>query len=106
MRAVEPNAPLTKVEKRIGVKYCGGCNPGYDRVEITERVQFHFNNRLSFLRHDEPEIDLLIFISGCHRACAGQNLTASKIPSCSVTGEDDLDKLVNWLKSLDQKGDS
>jgi len=24
---------------RIGVKYCGGCNPRYDRVALVERIQ-------------------------------------------------------------------
>jgi hypothetical protein len=92
-------------KKRIGIKYCGGCNPGYERVEMIQRVQFRFNDRFLFLRHDEPDIDVLVLMSGCHRACAGKDLNTAKIPLCSVTGENDFDNLINWLKSLDQKGD-
>jgi hypothetical protein len=92
-------------KKKIGIKYCGGCNPGYERVEMIERVRFRFDDRFLFLRHDEPDLDVLILMSGCHRACAGNDLDLTRIPHCSVAGEMDFDTLINWVKSLDQKGD-
>ena len=94
-----------KTKKRIGIKYCGGCNPGYERVEMTERVQFRFNDQFLFLRHDDPDIEGLILMSGCHRTCASQDVNPTEIPHCSITGENDFDTLINWLKTLDQKGD-
>jgi hypothetical protein len=94
-----------QTKKKIGIKYCGGCNPAYERVEMIERIQFRFNDRFFFLRHDEPHIDVLILMSGCHRACAGENLNTKKIPYYSVTGENHFNSLINWLKSLDQRGD-
>jgi len=90
---------------KIGVKYCGGCNPGYERVEMIERVQFRFNDQFLFLRHDDPDIEGLILMSGCHRTCASQDVNPTEIPHCSITGENDFDTLINWLKTLDQKGD-
>jgi hypothetical protein len=102
----KPNKPRgMQIRKKIGIKYCGGCNPGYERVEMIQRVQFRFNDRFLFFRHDEPDIDILVLMSGCHRACAGKDLNTAKIPHCSVTGENDFDTLINWLKSLNQKGD-
>jgi len=105
MRGLESDSFLLKVKKRIGIKYCGGCNPGYERVEMMEGVQFRFSDRFFFLRHDEPDIDVLILMSGCHRACAGENLNTTKIPYCSVTGENDFNGLISWLKSLELRGD-
>jgi hypothetical protein len=105
MRGSESVSFLLKVKKRIGIKYCGGCNPGYERVEMIERVQFRFDDRFLFLRYDEPDIDALVLMSGCHRACAAQGLDMKKIPHCPVAGENDFHTLINWLKSLDQKGD-
>ena len=93
------------VKKKIGVKYCGGCNPGYERVEMIERIQFRLDDRFLFLPHDEIDIDALVLMSGCHRACAGKDLNIAKIPHCLVIGENDFHTLINWLKSLDQKGD-
>ena len=90
---------------KVGVKYCGGCNPGYERVEMIERVQFRFNDRFLFIRHDEPDIDVLVLMSGCQRACAGKDFDLTKIPHFSVTGENDFSGLISWLRSIDRKGD-
>ena len=105
MRGSESVSSLLRVKKRIGIKYCGGCNPGYERVEMIERVQFGFDNRFLFLRHDELDIDALVLMSGCQRACAAKDLNLKKIPHCLVAGENDFHALINWLKSLDRKGD-
>lgn len=72
---------------------------------MADRIKFRFNDRFIFLRHDEPDIEALILMSGCPRACACQDLNNNKILQCSITGANDLEKLMNWLKSLDQKGD-
>jgi hypothetical protein len=90
---------------KIGIKYCGGCNPGYERVEMIERVQFRFNDRFLFLHHDDPDIEGVILMSGCPRTCASQDVNPTEIPNCSITGENDFNTLITWLKSLDQKGD-
>ena len=94
-----------KTKKKIGIKYCGGCNPGYERVEMMEGVQFRFNDRFLFLRHDEPDIEGMVLMSGCHRACASRDFNSTEILCCSITGENGFDTLMNWLKSLNQKGD-
>jgi len=100
-----PSLNEMKIMKRVGVRYCGGCNPGYERVETIERVQFRLNDRFLFLRHDDPDIDALVLMSGCPRACASRDLNPTGIPHCSITGENDFEILMNWLKSLDEKGD-
>lgn len=91
--------------KRIGVKYCGGCNPFYERVEIVWRIQSQLNDPFLFFRHDEPDIDVMVLLSGCQRACAAQDLNRT-VPHYSVTGENDFEALMGWLKSLTAKGDS
>jgi len=72
---------------------------------MMERVQSRFNDRFVFLCHEEPDLDALILVGGCHRVCAGDDLNKAGIPHCLVTGEDDFDSLIDWLKSLDRKGD-
>jgi hypothetical protein len=37
---------------KIGIRYCGGCNPHYERVEMIQRVQALVGDRLLFIRHD------------------------------------------------------
>jgi hypothetical protein len=89
---------------RIGIKYCGGCNPSYERVEIVHRIQSRFNNRLQFIRHDQPDIDGMILMSGCQRACAEQDLNRTVL-HYSVSGENDFEATMDWLKSLVSRGD-
>jgi len=88
---------------RIGIKYCGGCNPFYERVEIVQRAQSDFNCRLLFVHHDQTDIDGMIFMSGCQRACAVQDLNRT-VPHYSVTWENDFEALMGWLKSMVAKG--
>lgn len=92
-------------KKRIAVKYCGGCNPSYERVEMIQRVQSQLRDRFLFLPHDESDIELMVLVNGCHRACANQEVNPTGILHYSVTGENDFENLMDWLTSLDQKGD-
>jgi hypothetical protein len=91
--------------KKIGVKYCGGCNPAYERVEMVQRVQSQLKDQFFFLRHDEPGIVAMVLLSGCHRACASQDLHPTEISFYSVTGENDFKNLIDNLTSLHEKGD-
>jgi len=93
-------------KKRIGVKYCGGCNPSYERVEMVERIKFRFNDQFLFLRHDDPELEVMVLMSGCQRACACRDWNPKAIPHYSVTGENDFENLIGWLTSPSGKGDS
>ena len=94
------------VRKRIGVKYCGGCNPTYERVEMVEKIQFRFGDEFLFHRHREQEGDFLILVSGCPRACADQSSDQRIVPTYSATGKHDFETLIDWLTTLDEKGDS
>ena len=93
------------MKKRIGLKYCGGCNPTYERVEMIEKVQFRLGDQFLFYRHGDEEIEVLILVSGCQRACAGQGLNHGTDSSYSVTGEGDYETLIKWLTDFSEKGD-
>ncbi len=90
--------------KKIGIKYCGGCNPTYERIEMVERVQSRLEGRFLFLRHDQQELDGLILINGCPRSCASQDLNHIEAPHLSVAGESDFKSLIDWLEGLYEKG--
>jgi len=90
--------------KKIGVKYCGGCNPTYERVEMIQRVQFRLGDQFLFQQQGEQGVDALIFINGCQRACAFQNFDQKETFNYSITGENDFEALVDWLIHLNKKG--
>ena len=89
--------------KRIGIKYCGGCNPHYERVDLVQKVRSLMKGRFLFLKHDQKDLNGLILVNGCPRACAVQNLNEAEIPCRLVVKENDLASLIDWLETIDGK---
>lgn len=55
---------------RFGFKFCGGCNPRYDRVHVLESIKKHFANRVTFENSENGEnYDGLLVIGGCSNCC-------------------------------------
>ena len=55
----------------IGVKYCGGCNPEYERVRTVERIKSELNGHTFELFADDMVFDRVLVIVGCGKACVG-----------------------------------
>ena len=72
---------------------------------MIEKVQFRLGDQLLFHRHGDEDIETLILVSGCQRACAGQGLNQDRNSSYSVTGEGDYETLIKWLTDFIEKGD-
>ena len=92
-----------EIRKKIGIKYCGGCNPTYERVEIVERVRSRLKDRFLFLRYDQQDLDVLVLINGCPRSCATKNLEYKEVPYRSIVAENDFETLMDWLTALNEK---
>jgi uncharacterized phage-like protein YoqJ len=57
---------------KIAVKFCGGCNPLYERGEIVARLRREYPQAaVTFVSQDEnwPQSDLCLIIKGCRGAC-------------------------------------
>lgn len=75
---------------RIAVKYCGGCNPAYERAEIVARLsriirQHHLQWELAPLRQEE--YDVLLVINGCAVGCVAKKFAVPGKPVLIVSGE-------------------
>ena len=56
---------------KIGVKYCGGCNPVYNRGRQVKRLQEQFpEHEFDFGAGDMKECEIGLVVCGCVRACA------------------------------------
>ena len=91
------------IKKKIGIKYCGGCNPTYERLEFIQEVQSRLGNRFLFCRSDRRDLDGMLLINGCVRSCATENLDHKETAYVSISGEEDLELLIDWLTELDQQ---
>ncbi|WP_227020263.1 hypothetical protein [Sinanaerobacter chloroacetimidivorans] len=54
-----------------GVKFCGGCNPRYERGKALETIKNHFKGRVEFVNvQEDAEYDFVLVIGGCTNCCA------------------------------------
>jgi hypothetical protein len=86
---------------KFGIKYCGGCNPQYDRVLIASR----FKERIGYEHSVEPVkegdiYDIAIILCGCTCACA--NTEAIKVinKKLYMTSENDYEKLLIDIEKI------
>ena len=55
--------------RRIGLKYCGGCNPLYDRVQAVESVRKRLKDKIELVSHEDREAEGTLVVAGCPTAC-------------------------------------
>jgi hypothetical protein len=55
---------------KVGIKYCGGCNPGYDRVALADFIKQSLHGKAEFVPLDHAHIDLILAVEGCRTCCA------------------------------------
>jgi hypothetical protein len=56
---------------KIGIKYCGGCNPAFDRAAAAQKIKDRMKETVEFVSYDDPGAELVLVITGCSAACAG-----------------------------------
>lgn len=56
--------------KKIGVLFCGGCNPAYNRELLYRQLKQHYELSFIFEFYNESDkYDLLLIINGCSSEC-------------------------------------
>ncbi len=56
--------------RRVGLKYCGGCNPHYDRIAVAEDLKVRLGREIAWASPEAGDLDLVLAIEGCETACA------------------------------------
>ena len=85
----------------IGVRYCGGCSPVYDRVSAVKRLQkllpeFSFVNAEPGKRYAAA-----LIVNGCFNACTSTlNLAVPAYRQISICGFEDLLPARDRIKEL------
>jgi hypothetical protein len=55
--------------KTIALKYCGGCDPAFDRVQYFQRIRDAAPGAVQWVALDEGGFSTVLIISGCETAC-------------------------------------
>jgi hypothetical protein len=83
----------------VGLKYCGGCKPNYDRVALVEEIQRRLGHGVSWVRADDPAAELVLAVHGCPTACADLEPCQEK-PIFAVTGPEAAEAFVRHIQTL------
>lgn len=83
----------------VAVKYCGGCNPRYDRVALVRALEAAFPGVRFVPARPGEAGDLLLVVSGCRTACAGLEGLEARLGRFTVRGPEDLPAAAALLRS-------
>lgn len=85
----------------VGVYYCGGCNPRYDRKAVVEYLQARLPGCLLEPVREGTVYDVYVAICGCETGCTVR--TASCASTLRTNCSEDLLQVERDIKSM-QKG--
>jgi len=63
---------------KIGIKFCGGCNPAFDRVAAVEKIKKGLEGKAEFVPLNDETSEMVIAVMGCGNACAELGETREK----------------------------
>ncbi len=71
----------------VAVKFCGGCNPAYERLEYLEKIKSAAGDRIRWVLIGDGGFEAILVISGCLTACPEEHLPDS-VPILSLKTDD------------------
>ncbi len=60
--------------KKIAVKFCGGCDPVFDRVDYFRRIRDIAGPAIIWVSLEDVGFDTILLIQGCETACPEKDL--------------------------------
>lgn len=86
-----------------GVKFCGGCNPKYDRKLLHDILKKEYTNikyQPVSSNPDSFEYDLIIVICGCSVVCADYKRYKTKTKYIVVNSNEEIHKLKKEIEEI------
>ena len=82
---------------KVGLKYCGGCRAGYDRVAMVESIRERLTQEVEFVAADSEEAQMILIVTGCSTACAKID-KVSDVPIRYITSPEDAER---WMAEME-----
>jgi len=83
---------------RIGLKYCGGCNPQYDRVQAVASIKKRLKKKVEFVSYEDPDAQGTLVVAGCPTACVDLKLFEGR-PIWVVTSPQDVERFIEMMSN-------
>lgn len=90
--------PDKKEPLKIGIKYCGGCKPAYDRVEQVRDLQRRLEGKVEWLPAENEGVRLVLAVQGCPAACADLS-PFRRQRVWSINCPEDAEKFLAYIES-------
>lgn len=85
---------------KCGIRFCGGCNPRYDRGKAFRNIKESLVN-IDFLHAvEDEEYDCLLVIGGCTNCCASYEQFNVKGDIFKMWDESHLENIKNKLSDI------
>jgi len=85
---------------KVGLKYCGGCRSGYDRVEMVEASRQRLGTRVAFVAADSEDAEAILIVSGCSSACTKVDVAGDRPTRYTMSLEDAEKWIVEMQETL------
>ena len=94
----------SKKAVKIGIKYCGGCNPCYERTDIVQTLARNMPEAEIVAAAPGCEVDHVAVICGCTRACAAHEGLQGRCGKTVVTAPKDCESLMKNIHNINGNG--
>lgn len=91
-------APPTPLPRRIGLKYCGGCAPRYDRVEQVRAIETALCGMVTLLPPKADHLEAVLIVAGCPTCCVDAR-DFQPLPVLRIRSETDARLFINEIKA-------
>jgi hypothetical protein len=87
------------------LKYCGGCNPRYDRTALVEQLRQEFP-KVEFLYANSglTEADMVLVVCGCPVRCTSQDALHGRFHTLMIDSPEEYNKAATFLSSFQAGG--
>lgn len=85
---------------KIFVKYCGGCNPRYDKAELVGKLRNDLPGHSFSETYDDPDVSLIV--CGCPSACADKSTAAAPYGMFTIWKSEAADDFKEFLMDAER----
>lgn len=85
---------------KIGLKYCGGCNPNYERSDIVKRARAEYPRAVFEPYRADAGYDLVLVICGCLEECFTFSCRNSRHGIVSIRDPEEYRRFQNVMESI------
>jgi hypothetical protein len=84
---------------KAGLKFCGGCRAGYDRVGLARSIRERLAGKIEWIAADREDVEEILIVCGCKTACVKLDATAD-LPVHHITSPEEAER---WIAGIHKR---